>query len=564
MPEKRSGRPTRSRTPAAGRGAGTPVFAALEKALSGLKAEVDPSELARSVVDVATSQLGVEGARLWRLTQGMPSVWQEAGELPQPDAQLPEQAASGHRVALDGGTHIAFSLGGDGRSGIVLEAHGAKPISRHTLQLLELFGHYAGVALSSTERRHAVEELQSVVEATKQLNSTLDLGELINIILQIATRQAGAERGTVFLVDRESDEIWSLVGLGLGQHEIRLPTTKGIAGWVARHGETVNLRDVYQDPRFEADVDRRLGFRTRSLLCLPIRNKDNEIIGVLQLLNQKSGVFTTADENFLRTLSDHVALALENAQLHRDLLAKQRMERDLALARSIQSGLLPEHPPAIPGFQLSVSHRPSQMVGGDYYDFVELGESNLLTVVADVEGKGVASALVMANLQATLRALVKHVHALERIVGSVNDMILTDTRGRKFMSMFVGLLDHQNRSFHYVNAGHVPPAVVRANGEALQLKEGGMVVGIFPGMPYERGYLRLEPGDIFVACTDGITEAMDIQENEYGLERLIEAVRRERHLPADEIVQNILTEVDRFSRGGPHEDDRVLIVLKVE
>jgi sigma-B regulation protein RsbU (phosphoserine phosphatase) len=365
-------------------------------------------------------------------------------------------------------------------------------------------------------------------------------------------------------VDSEHDEIWSLVGLGLGQHEIRLPTTKGISGWVARHGETVNLRDAYQDPRFESEVDRRLGYRTRSLLCLPIRNKDNDIIGVLQLLNQRSGVFTTADENFLRTLSDHVALALENAQLHRELLAKQRLERDLALARSIQSSLLPEHPPVIPGFQVAVSHRPSQMVGGDYYDFVEMGENNLLAVVADVEGKGVASALVMANLQATLRALIKHVHSLERIVSAVNDTILADTRGRKFMSMFVGLLDYGNRSFHFVNAGHVPPALVRANGDAVSLNEGGMVVGIFPGVVYERGFLRLESGDIIVGCTDGITEAMDTQENEYGVERLVEAVRRERHLPAEKIVEHVLADVDRFSRGGPHEDDRVIFILKVD
>jgi serine phosphatase RsbU (regulator of sigma subunit) len=563
MPEKRSRRSARSKVPAAARAAGARFFARLQQALNSLNAETDPSDLARRVVEVAIAQFAISGARLWRVTDGMPSVWQEAGELPPPDVQLPEQAVASGQVARARGAHVALSLGGNGRANLVLEACSTKPLTPDTRHLLELYGHFAGVALSSTERRHAVEELRSVVEATKQLNSTLDLGELINIILQIATRQTGAERGTVFLVDSKREEIWSLVGLGLGQQEIRLPTTKGIAGWVARHGETVNLRDAYQDSRFESDVDRRLGYRTRSLLCLPILNKDNEIIGVLQLLNQKSGVFTSADESFLRTLSDHVALALENAQLHRELLAKQRLERDLALARSIQSGLLPEHPPSIPGFELAVSHRPSQMVGGDYYDFVDLGEQNLLIVVADVEGKGVASALVMATLQATLRALVKHVHSLELIVSLVNDMILADTRGGKYMSMFVGLLDPLNHTLHYVNAGHVPPAVVHANDDLFLLREGGMVVGIFPGVPYERGFLRLEPGDIFVACTDGITEAMDVHENEYGLERLVQAVCRERHLPAEKIVEYVLAEVDQFSRGGPHEDDRVIIILKV-
>ncbi|MBI3484063.1 MAG: SpoIIE family protein phosphatase [Acidobacteria bacterium] len=437
-----------------------------------------------------------------------------------------------------------------------------KPQDKEARSVLALYARFAASLLTGIERRRTIETLSSIVEATKQLNSTLDLGELINIVLQLATRQTGADRGTVFLVDKEHQEIWSLVGLGLAQQEIRIPMTAGIAGHVARTGETVNLLDAYEDPRFEPDVDRRLGYRTRTLLCLPILNKDNDVVGVLQLLNKSAGPFIAEDTNFLRALSVHCAIAIENAQLHRELLHKEKLERDLALARSIQRGLLPEHPPTIEGFDIVVSHKPSQMVGGDYYDFIPLGPEALLLVIADVEGKGVASALVMANLQATLHALVVHLHSLERIVASVNDMILSDTRAQKYMSMFVGLLDQRNRTFHYINAGHVPPAVVRANGEHVFLREGGMVVGIFPGVAYERGYLKLEPGDVFVGCTDGITEAMDVQSNEYGIERLVETIGRERNSSAERIVETVLSEVDRFSRGGPHEDDRIIMVLK--
>ena len=415
-----------------------------------------------------------------------------------------------------------------------------------------------------------VDELTSIVEATKRLNSTLDLGELIHIILGIATRHAEADRGTVFLYDRERQEIWSLVGLGLEQQEIRLPSSRGIAGWVARNGETVNLADAYEDPRFEPEVDRRTGYSTCTLLCLPILNKEGEVAGVLQLLNKAAGRFTPADEGFLRALSDHVALALENAQLHRERLAKQRMERDLTLARSIQAGLLPDQPPVLPGFEIAVSHRASQMVGGDYYDFVRLDPETMLTVVADVEGKGVASALVMANLQATLRALVTHLHALERLVVGINQMMqaprnasLPDQpRTQKYLSMFVGLLDQRHRALHYINAGHVPPAVVRTGGECVYLEEGGMVVGLFPEAAYHRGFIQLASGDIMVACTDGITEAMDAQRNEYGRERLVGAVRRRRQLPAAQIVESILAEVEEYSRNGDHDDDRILLVLK--
>ena len=146
---------------------------------------------------------------------------------------------------------------------------------------------------------HSIDTLTRIVEATKQLNSTLDLGELINVVLQLATQQTGAERGTMYLVDREHQEIWSLVGLGLTLEEIRIPMGRGIAGHVSRTGETVNLTDAYADPRFEPDVDRRLGYRTRTLLCLPILNKGNVVVGVLQLLNKSNGPFNTEDTDFL-------------------------------------------------------------------------------------------------------------------------------------------------------------------------------------------------------------------------------------------------------------------------
>ncbi|MCL4523818.1 MAG: diguanylate cyclase [Acidobacteria bacterium] len=162
----------------------------------------------------------------------------------------------------------------------------------------------------------SIDTLSIIVDATKQLNSTLDLGELIQIVLELATKQTGADRGTMFLVDKVRQEIWSLVGLGLEQHAIRIPMSSGIAGYVARTGETINLENAYDDPRFEEEVDRKLGYRTRTLLCLPILNKDNDVVGVLQLLNKTPGPFNEEDTNFLRALSVHCAIAIENATLH--------------------------------------------------------------------------------------------------------------------------------------------------------------------------------------------------------------------------------------------------------
>ncbi len=541
---------------------------ALRHCVQALDTSAEPDDLARRIVEVAVEQPGVEGARLWRNEGGASAVWHEAGTLPRADpAVVPHLGGHSARKGMEATANVwGCPLGGDPDSSAparVLEIRGEGPFDPTVCERLALLGCFAGLALESCERRHAVEEFSSIIEATKRLNSTLDLAELINIILQIATRQSGADRGTVFLVDRHRDEIWSLVGLGLEQQEIRLPAAQGIAGWVARHGETVNLPDVYADPRFSPEVDRRLGYRTRAVLCLPIRNKGGETIGVLQLLNKRVGSFNSDDEGFLRALSDHVALALENAQLHRERLARQQLERDLELAHRIQAGLLPECPPKLAGFDIAVSHRASQAVGGDYYDFVALGSKTTLLVIADVEGKGVASALVMANLQATLRALATHVQSVERLVAGINQMILADTRERKFLSMFAGLLDHETRRLDYVNAGHVPPAVVRSSSQAVYLSEGGILIGAFPDITYKRGSVQLESGDIFVGCTDGITEAEGKKEQTYGPERLVEAVYRWHSDPAQQIVESVLEEVEVFSRGGTGEDDRILLVIKV-
>ena len=413
------------------------------------------------------------------------------------------------------------------------------------------------------EKQREIERLTFLVEASKLLNSTLDLEELLGIILKLATNETAADRGTLFLLDAGKKELWSLIAHGLQKKEIRLPVGQGIAGAVAETGEVVNLADAYADPRFDRAFDERFNYHTRSLLCLPICDKTEKIVGVLQLLNKKDTAFTERDIEFLGALSIHAALALENARLHREAMEKQRLEKELALARGIQRSLLPERAPVLKGYDVAVRHETTWEVGGDYYDFLTLGENTLLLVVADVEGKGVASALIMSNLQASLRSLVLHLHSLEDIVASLNEMILADTKSQKFMSVFLGLVDTRRQGMHYINAGHVPPLVVGSNGEAVPLTEGGMVIGLFPGVSYQRGFLRLKSGDVILACTDGITEAADTEGEQYESQRLVELVKRIQPQPAQEIVEAIFTDVARFSEGGIHTDDKVMMVVKV-
>jgi len=537
----------------------------LADSLGQLEGRIPANELALRVVRAATTLPGAVGARLWRIEQEVADIWAQIGTLPEGAARL-ERTTTTEKSDLPS-TIWTGALGGDDFRMRILEVHGETAFSDEAKSQLELLARFAALALALAERRGTMEELSSIVEATKKLNSTLDLGELIHIILQIATRQTGAGRGTVFLVDAEKNEIWSLVGLGLEQQVIRLPADRGIAGWVAQNGKSLRLENAYEDPRFEPDVDRRLGFTTRRLLCLPIRNEGGQIVGVLQLLN-KEDAFTAEDEAFLDALSAHVAIALEKAQLHRERVEKEKLERDLSLAREIQASLLPNSPPVVPGVEIAVSHRASQMVGGDYYDFVRLAPAEsggLLIVVADVEGKGAASALVMANVQATLHALVDQPGPLEKLPATINQkMVIAGAGGRrtKYLSMFLASLDESARNLRYVNAGHVPPAVVRADGSCEWLTEGGMVVGLLPDQAYQSGELVLRKDDLLVACTDGITEAMDAAGNEFGRPRLAELVSRLRALAPQEIMDGVLEAVNAHSRGGIYEDDRILMVLK--
>jgi sigma-B regulation protein RsbU (phosphoserine phosphatase) len=546
------------------------LFPELFQGLRQLEGRFPTNEIAARIVNAAMAQPDVAGARLWRIEKGVAGVWAEAGSLPPAGEGGP--AAGSLRDAAADATLWTGALGSDDFRVRILEVRGSGPLSDGARAQLDLLARFAAVVLALAERRGAMEELSSIVEATKRLNSTLDLGELIHIILQIATRQTGAERGTVFLMDRERGEMWSLVGLGLDQHVIRFAADRGIAGWVARNGTPVRLENAYEDARFEPEFDKRLGFTTRRLMGLPIRNESGVIIGVLELLN-KAEAFTAEDEAFLDALSAHVALALEKAQLHRERIEKEKMERDLVLAREIQAGFLPEAPPVWKGIEICVSHRASQMVGGDYYDFLPVnagGEQALLLVVADVEGKGAASALVMANVQATLHALADHAEPLDKLPATINQKILEGARGSqaagrntKYLTMFMAFVENEGRALRYVNAGHVPPVVIRANGNQEWLETGGMVVGLLPDARYDCGSVALGKDDLLIACTDGITEAMDTEGNEYTRERLADSVAKCRMQKPEEILRCILEEVDQHSRGGMHEDDRVLMVMKV-
>lgn len=275
--------------------------------------------------------------------------------------------------------------------------------------------------------------------------------------------------------------------------------------------------------------------------------------------------FVSAETGVLLALTGGLGYRFVSEQRH-----TAAFERELALARGIQQALLPERLPQIEGLDIAARYESSSEVGGDYYDFIRLGDSQLLFVVADVQGHGVASALIMSNFQATLRALigVQGADSPAGLISALDNCLVSSTRGKRFVTVFLGVLNLASLELCYVNAGHVVPIVLRSAGGTLELSEGGAVIGLggelFSALKFETGLVQLRRGDLLVAVTDGITEAANADGEEYRTAGITRVAVRLRGQPSQRIVDAVFEDVAQFSRGGSRQDDKVLIAIQVD
>ncbi len=251
-----------------------------------------------------------------------------------------------------------------------------------------------------------------------------------------------------------------------------------------------------------------------------------------------------------------------------DALAKERLTREMETARGIQDRLLPSEEPIIDGFEVTGASIPSREVGGDYFDFLIQGTDRIGVAIGDVSGKGMPAALLMSNLQASLHGQVIHPSSVAQVVCLVNDLIVASTDSHMFATFFYGLLDTTNGTFTSTNAGHNPPMILRANGSLETLKMGGLLLGMLAGQSYKQETITLDPGDVVVLYTDGITEAVgpgideDDVEAMFGEEALEEVIKRSQHLPAVGIKEAILAAVYRHTEGVAQSDDITLVVIR--
>lgn len=416
--------------------------------------------------------------------------------------------------------------------------------------------------------RGHMEHLKECFKIAGVINSSLELDEVLELIMSASRAVLKAEACSLLLADPATDELVFTVAQGPVADQLRdsyrVKKGVGIAGYVFGTGEPLLIEDVYDDPRFHPGFDRRTGYRTRSMLCAPIQSKDR-IIGVSQVINHQDGrPFTRDDLETLLLLCSHAAVAIENARMHQALLQRQRMESDLAFARSIQLSFLPQQGPVIPGFCFEAHYQAALEVGGDFYDFIPLDDRRLGILIGDVSGKGVSSALYMAKLTSDFRLLAIRQKDPAELVARVNDLLCERSCHGMFVTLCYLVLNVSDGSFSYVNAGHIPPFRWNARNPdcsvSLMRQGGGPPTGVLPGMHYELGRGTLEPGDRLLLTTDGLTEAMNGSGERFGMER-VRTVLTDAGRTCEEARDTILRAVEAFVGSTPQSDDLTLVLM---
>jgi phosphoserine phosphatase RsbU/P len=396
-----------------------------------------------------------------------------------------------------------------------------------------------------------IQELGTLFELSKEFNAILDRDKLLKLLTFTLMGQIGASKYAICLKD----------GAALASR-VELSAIAPIKSL---------MFEIVSSPLRVADLGRRKNLLSLRDTCekqgivalIPLQSQ-NEIKGVLCLGNKlREGDYTDSDLEFIYSLGNLAIVSLENTRLFYEAVEKKKLENELAIAREIQKGLLPAHLPQLDGFEIAAVNVSSNQVGGDYYDVITLGNGRYIVAIGDVSGKGTPASLLMANVQATIRTLVQFDLPLSEMTARVNQLIYESTGMDKFITFFWGILDLASKRFRYVNAGHNHPFLLRGEGAIERLTEGGIILGVMKSVPpYEEGEVQLSSGDTIVMFTDGVSEAMSKEGVDYTEERLEAFLRTIAPRSANEILEEVRSEITRYATGAPQSDDITLLVLK--
>ncbi len=453
--------------------------------------------------------------------------------------------------------------------GRVVACPSSAPVGRAGRFNVEFIGLMADVIGRLCDResqlRTRIDQLATLYHVTAEFTGMSELQSVLDRATSAVVNVLSAQSCAIRLLSEDRTElvVKSVANLSneyLDKGPILLSESR-VDQEVLNTGEPVYIADERTDPRVLYPSEaRREGIV--SAMCVPLSYRD-EVLGVLRVYTGEPHEFDWFEVSLLEAISAQAAAAISHARLHGEAREANEVRRQLRMAGEVQRRMIPSAPPQPPGFEIGAVYVPCYELGGDFYDFIDLPPHNVGVGVCDVVGKGVRASLLMASIRASLRAHATNVYSMSEVLGWVNRDLCSDTLTSDFATMFYAVLDVESKRLTYANAGHLPPLLFR-DGQACHLSTGGGVLGIDQDAHWGYESFVLEPGDVVLAYTDGLVEALNFNDEAFGQQRVEDAARSaiESQRSADGIVKHVLWEMRRFAGLQTRGDDLTIIAIR--
>ena len=412
------------------------------------------------------------------------------------------------------------------------------------------------------ERQLSMRDMEAILRVTRGLAAPFDLATMLGEVVGAAKQVLTAERGSVWLYDAAANELVLEVATGI--KPVRVPSGSGLVGASARERAIINVPDCYADPRFDPSVDRASGYRTRCMLTLPLVDHRDDLVGVMQVLNKRDGVFDAYDEVLATALAAQCAVALQRVRMTSALIEGEKMRKALEMAREVQMSTLPSAMPSIPSYDVAALFEPAELTGGDTYDLARLEGERLLVVLGDATGHGIAPALSVTQMQAMLRMAFRLGADVDTAFLQVNNRLAETLADDRFITAFIGVLDPATDALRFHSGGQGPIFIFRAATSTWdRYRPTSFPLGAMPLSVLRPALLtRLLPGDVLVVVSDGIFEYENRAGEQFGEERVKRVFVANRAQPMSDLVAQLRQAVSAFADGSPQEDDMTAVLVK--
>lgn len=404
--------------------------------------------------------------------------------------------------------------------------------------------------------------LRQILEVTRKLAAPFDLDTMLTEVVNATREVLEADRGTVFLYDDATDEL--VVRVGTDLDHIRIPANKGIVGESAKTRKVINVPDCYADPRFNRDIDRQTGYRSRCMLTIPLIGYEDSLVGVLQILNKNDGVFDARDEYVAQALAAQAAVVLHRAKVTEQIMESERIGREISVARDVQMGTLPKNMPEIEGYEFGGAFFPTEQTGGDLYDFIPLGNGRLFMLMGDATGHGIGPALSATQVRAMLRVALRLQSSLEDAFIHINDQLCEDLPDDRFVTGFFGLLDAGTHTVHFHSGGQGPIMHFQADmGEFAWHPATTFPLGYMPHSELGAPQIAvMEPGDVLGLISDGIYEYENEAGEQFGRRGVMRILDDHPDATAQQLVDQIMVAVREHGGAAPQADDITIVLAR--